>query len=198
MVGLADVVSRCRLNGYVADLKFLPGADGLALAELLQTESEIPLLAQVKWIEEAATALSYCHGAGVVHRNLTPDSIYVTEDGRIRIGGFALAKAPSLGATISVTGQPLVRSRYTAPEQLADAHDVDARADIYALGVIWCDLVAGRSGSARLDDISLGALPIPDKVRCVLRRMVAPRRVDRYPSCDLLLADLNCLEEFCR
>ena len=92
-----------------------------------------------------------------------------------------------------MTGQPLVHTRYTAPEQLTKPHEVDGRADIYALGVIWYDLLRGSVGDTPITADALVGLGLPGPVALTLGKMLAPRRQARYASADALIADLDGL-----
>jgi serine/threonine-protein kinase len=171
----------------------LEWVEGESLADLLAEEEEVPLANPLAWIQQLASALAHVHGKEIVHRNVAPENIYLTEDGTVKLGGFDLAKVPALGMTISVTGVPLVRSRYTAPEILTKPGEADGRADLYSLGAVWFDLVVPEAATGPVDPARLDAMYLPAEVKEVLGRLIAPRRADRYQDAAELMQDLEML-----
>lgn len=114
--------------------------DGVTLRDFLDEGREMSLEEQISILIPVADALSFCHQEDILHRNLTPRAIYVTEAGDVKVGDFDFARVPTLGFTISQTGHPLVQNKYIAPEQLADPRTADYRADLYSLGAIFYEL----------------------------------------------------------
>ena len=97
----------------------------------------------VTYARQALTALQYAHAVGVVHRGLTPGNLTITPGGVVRLGGFGLAKAlsdPQLTAIGSVIGS----LHYMAPEQVRGNGGLDARCDIYSMGVVLYQMLVGR------------------------------------------------------
>src|SRR5207249_353825 len=89
-------------------------------------------------------ALEYAHSKNILHRNLTPSSIYIADDGRtVKLGDFDYARVPTRGMTVSSKDKPMIVNRYTSPELSTDAREADARSDLYALGAIWYDMAIG-------------------------------------------------------
>jgi len=120
------------------------------------------------------------HDAGVVHRDLKPANVLVADDGRPTLVDFGLARGSALGPTITARGARLGTPRYLAPEQLrGDA--VDARSDLYAVGVM-------------LAEVLLGEPPFPDEdwIVAVAQRRVVPPLARRLP--DLPFAALRLVE----
>jgi eukaryotic-like serine/threonine-protein kinase len=88
-------------------------------------------------------ALAYIHGSGLIHRDLKPSNVMVDEDRTVRLMDFGLAKYISDEASLTADGRLVGTFRYMAPEQILGEH-LDGRADLYSLGVILYELLAGR------------------------------------------------------
>jgi len=125
-------------------MKFISMAfvDGEDLHHLLMREGKLPLERMLHITRQLCAALDAAHSEGVVHRDLKPQNIMLGANDHVYVSDFGLAK--SLGAISSMTqsGEMLGTPRYMAPEQV-EAKSVDARTDIYALGLIFYEMVTG-------------------------------------------------------
>ena len=133
----------------VLDLSVLPDGrpyiimeylDGAPLSAILEAARHngtlLPLGGVARLVAEVLDALHAAHAKGIVHRDLKPDNIYITPSGRAKVLDFGIAKLqPELGGSATHTGSLLGTPHYMSPEQAA-GRPVDARADIYAMGVI--------------------------------------------------------------
>lgn len=115
--------------------------DGQTLRQVLDSEGA-PLARHREIMEHLCDVLAYCHGHGVVHRNLRPENIVLLSDGRIRLVNFDYARVAGC-ATISPRKRAQA-SPYLAPEQLDATADCDQRVDLYALGVLWVEMLTGK------------------------------------------------------
>ena len=100
-----------------------------------------------EWTCSLCDAVQFAHDNGVVHRDLKPDNIIVTDDGRPILIDFGLAKLLRSSADaerLTQTEQSMGTAHYMAPEQLHDASNVDHRADVFSLGVVLYELVTGQ------------------------------------------------------
>lgn len=123
-------------------MEMLVGED---LGRLLRREGTLEPARALRLLRQVANALDAAHAQGFVHRDLKPENVIV-EGRRVRVVDFGLAKADPLGERpdISLRGEVLGTPRYMSPEQLCGL-PVDARADVYALGLIAYELLTGGS-----------------------------------------------------
>jgi serine/threonine protein kinase len=129
---------------YIA-LELLEGED---LAEVLASRERLPVHELTGWIVQALEAIAEAHSLGIVHRDLKPANLFLARrrDGTsiVKVLDFGISKDPSrVGPAITVTAAMVGSPAYMAPEQLRDARGVDARADIWALGVVLYELLSG-------------------------------------------------------
>jgi uncharacterized protein (TIGR03067 family) len=128
---------------YYIMMEFVDGAN-LRLAGRSGGLSPAAALAIVPQICEA---LQFAHDEGVVHRDIKPENILIDRRGRVKIADFGLAKLLGTGASdhsLTATHQVMGTLRYMAPEQMQGAREVDHRADIYSLGVVFYELLTGE------------------------------------------------------
>lgn len=128
-----------------------------------------------------ARAIQFCHSKNIIHRNITPSSIYINNNRVLKLGDFDFARVPAMG-TISVKGEPLVSNRYTAPEIQDDASAADERSDIYSLGAVWYDTIFKLKPDETILLSRVDQAEIPDQARQVLRRLIAPQPFNRPTS----------------
>ena len=145
-------------------------------------------------VAQIADALDCAHTAGIVHRDMKPANVLLSADGRVLVADFGIAKAAD-GLDLTGTNTTLGTAKYLAPEQVEGAA-VDARADVYALGVILYELVCGRvpfladteaaTALARLhrepDDPRAFCPTLPAPIETVILKALARRPDDRFPT----------------
>ncbi len=158
---------------------------------------------------KCAAGLGHAHGRGIVHRDVKPENIMVTQLGEVKITDLGLAKPtadqdPGLTDSGAGVGTP----RYMAPEQARNGKNADARCDIYALGCTLYQLVTGQLpfGGDNSIDLMLakerGFFPaarrinrdVPPRLELMLDKMLAKDPRIRYQTCDEVLRDLESLE----
>src|SRR6266581_9761999 len=133
--------------GHADDLVYytMPLIEGESLRAKLAREGELPIPESVRLLRDVADALAYAHARGVVHRDIKPDNVLVSDHHAV-VTDFGVAKALSRsGGTSGLTsvGVALGTPAYMAPEQVAGDPGVDHRADIYALGAMAYEMLAG-------------------------------------------------------
>lgn len=130
-------------------LEYVRGVDLVRHAQ----EQHLDLVARLRLLIEVARAVHYAHERGVVHRDLKPGNILVDEDGHPKVLDFGIARLREDGAQgLTQDGQVLGTLPYMSAEQLAgDSGRIDARSDVYSLGVLAYELIAGRLPHPRLN-----------------------------------------------
>jgi serine/threonine-protein kinase len=150
-----------------ADVLVMELVEGRTLREAMQ--SPVPIPQALEWARQIADALGAAHGAGVVHRDLKPGNVMINHRGHLKVLDFGLAKMPVTGNDVTLapetrSGDVLGTLEYMSPEQ-ARGQAVDHRSDIYALGTILYEMIAGRrpflaeNRLALLQEIAHGTAP---------------------------------------
>jgi serine/threonine protein kinase len=152
--------------------------DGANLRQLLQAGPLDPRLA-LRIIPQVCDALQYAHDEGVIHRDVKPENILVDQRGRVKMADFGLAKlvGPSRASfTLTGTHQVMGTLDYMAPEQRNHPQEVDQRADIYSLGVVFYEMLTG--------ELPLGRFSPPSQAAGVDGRLdgIIHRALEREPE----------------
>ncbi len=136
--------------GEVDGLAYLvmPYISGGTLRDELERTRQLPLPKVVQYLDQIAAALDVAHARGVVHRDVKPANILMTAEGRLLLTDFGLVKViaedSSAQASLTGVGVPLGTPDYMAPEQVIGG-EINARTDLYALGVVLFQMVTGRT-----------------------------------------------------
>jgi serine/threonine protein kinase len=120
--------------------------DGANLRSAIRAKTTTPRAA-LAIVGQICDALQYAHEEGIVHRDIKPENILLDKRGRVKIADFGLAKllgGDKGGVTLTQTHQAMGTPHYMAPEQWEKPQDVDHRADIYSLGVVFYELLTGE------------------------------------------------------
>ncbi|MEM1180869.1 MAG: serine/threonine-protein kinase [Acidobacteriota bacterium] len=167
--------------------------EGVDLRQMLSAGHLEPAQA-LALVPRLCDALQYAHDLGVVHRDIKPENILVNASGDVKIADFGLAKLTDDDAAghLTQTRQVMGTPNYMAPEQVENPADVDHRADIFALGVVFYELLTG--------ELPLGRFPAPSSkvdidVRLdevVLRTLEKERRL-RYQQARELSSDVTSI-----
>ena len=127
----------------------MPFIEGETLRSRLSREHKLPVEVAVQFAREMADALEYAHRQGVVHRDVKPENVLIQgEHALVADFGIALALEHAGGDRLTRTGIAIGTPQYMAPEQAAGERTIDARADVYALGAVLHEMLAGESAFA--------------------------------------------------
>jgi Tol biopolymer transport system component/tRNA A-37 threonylcarbamoyl transferase component Bud32 len=124
----------------------MPLAEDESLRERLDREKQLPIDDALRIAREVADALSYAHSHGVVHRDIKPENILLSS-GHAVVADFGIARAVSAagGDRLTETGMAVGTPSYMSPEQAAGERDLDGRSDLYALGCMLYEMLAGQA-----------------------------------------------------
>ncbi|MDB4892376.1 MAG: serine/threonine protein kinase [Gemmatimonadetes bacterium] len=184
----------------------MPFAEGESLRDRLTRDGPLPIPQAIRLLREVADALAYAHKQGVVHRDIKPDNVLLLGEHAVVVD-FGIAKAIGHARhpeTMTGTGVSIGTPTYMAPEQAAGDPNVDSRADIYAVGILAYEMIAGRPPfvgtpqSVLASHITAVAPPLdslrkrlPTELsRCVMRCLEKDPTA-RYQTADELVADLD-------
>lgn len=179
--------------------------DGQPLSELIGTNVlTLPVILRLAY--HISDALEAARQQSVVHRDLKPSNILIDTQGRPRLVDFGLAKSLLQDPSLSGSGDLIGTPRYMAPEQiLGDNQELDHRVDIFALGVVMYEMLAGRppfdgqnvaqimrqvTDEEPADLVSLNST-IPEQVAAITRKALSKRREDRFQSAAEMRAALR-------
>ena len=134
-------------SGQAGDLLYyvMPFVEGESLRDRLRREKQLPIEEALQISREVADALGYAHSRGVVHRDIKPENILL-EGGHAVVADFGIARAVSAagGERLTSTGMAVGTPYYMSPEQASGGDDVDGRSDLYSLGCVLFEMLAGQ------------------------------------------------------
>jgi serine/threonine-protein kinase len=159
--------------------------DGRALSSILRGAGPLHPDRAAEVAADVAGALAYAHRHGVVHRDVKPGNVLITEEGVVKVTDFGIARALNTEESLTQTGAVMGTATYFSPEQ-AEGMGVDARSDIYSLGVVLFEMVTGRPPF-------LGDTPVAVASKHVRDNPPMPRDVNPAIPPDLEAVILKCM-----
>jgi len=173
--------------------------DGPSLGQLLETQKKLEIGDAARIARQVADALAYAHSHEIVHRDIKPDNILLDKSGHVLVTDFGIAKAAQAAkekksdASLTSEGVVVGTPHYMSPEQ-ASGDPLDGRSDIYSLGIVLYEMLAGSPpfdgpSSANILAQQLTELPepirrrrpdVPEEMAVVLERMLDKKRAKRF------------------
>ncbi|MBQ1729078.1 MAG: serine/threonine protein kinase [Oscillospiraceae bacterium] len=199
IVAVYDVNHTDNLDYIVMEL-----IDGITLKQYINRKGILNWKEALHFTTQITKALSHAHSRGIIHRDIKPHNIMILRDGSVKVADFGIARLLSTKNTL--TQEALGSVHYISPEQ-AKGGQVDARSDIYSLGVVMYEMLTSRLPFEGDSPVSvaiqhISSIPlqpkeinpnIPTGLAQITMHAMEPNMDLRYPSADALLADL---EEF--
>jgi serine/threonine-protein kinase len=183
--------------------------DGESLKQLVDRNGPLPARRAIELALQVADALAFAHQAGLVHRDVKPQNVLVTEDGEAKVTDFGIARSLDVEHGVTQTGTVLGTSNYLSPEQ-ARGQTITPATDVYSLGVVLFELLTGEVPFPGDNFVAVAMKHInepppsllerrPDvPVRLVhaVERALAKDPADRFPTMEAFAAELRaCLAE---
>jgi TolB-like protein/tRNA A-37 threonylcarbamoyl transferase component Bud32 len=184
----------------------MPYVEGETLRERIHRETQLPVEDALKIAREVSESLAYAHEHGIIHRDIKPANILLS-GGHAMVADFGIARAVSNTAmeALTQTGLAVGTPQYMAPEQAMGDREVDARADIYAVGALLYEMIAGeppftgptaraivtRSMTENPRSLTNSRTDLVPDVDRVAMKALAKSPADRYPTAKALVAALD-------
>ena len=181
--------------------------EGITLKNYMTKKGVLSLREIIGYTEQILRALSHAHAKGIVHRDIKPQNIMLLKNGIVKVTDFGIAKLPN-AETVTMTDKAIGTVYYISPEQ-ASGNAIDARSDIYSLGVMMYEMATGRLPftadspvSVALMQINEAATPpreinnhMPRGLEQIIERAIEKSPENRYQSADEMLRQLMKLKQ---
>ncbi len=177
----------------------MPYVEGESLRDRLNREQQLPVPEAVRIAREVASALTYAHERGVVHRDIKPENILLS-GGEAVVADFGIARAVSAaaGSRLTETGIAMGTPAYMSPEQASASTDVDGRSDIYSLGCVFYEMLAGEPPFTGINPQAVLARhfatpapsvrtvrdTVPEELEYAIRTALAKTPADRFTTAE--------------
>lgn len=178
--------------------------DGEPLSNVLRAEGHLDAIEAAAITSQVADALDYAHRRGVVHRDVKPGNVLLTSDGAVKVTDFGIARAVNTEESLTQAGLVMGTATYFSPEQ-AEGSVVDARGDVYSLGVVFYEELVGRPPFVGDSPVAVASkhvrevapLPrtfdssVPIDAEAIAMKAMAKHPLDRYQTAGELRDDLD-------
>ena len=203
IVNVYDVGKEGNINYIVMEL-----VSGQPLSDLIKEEAPIDYKRAVELTRQIASGLSVAHKHNIIHRDVKPHNILITEDGVAKITDFGIAKAVKTTTIVDQTAEAIMGSvHYFSPEQARGGY-VDEKSDIYSLGIVMYEMLTGRVPfdgenpvNVALKHINEEMIPpsalvsgIPPRIEQIVMKATSKLPTSRFSSADEMIKELDNIE----
>ena len=169
-------------------------------------ENQLTVEQKLQIVHDIALALHYAHDNNIVHRDVKPSNIMISENGQAMLMDFGIAKSNRVeDRSLTKTGRAIGTPRYMAPEQVRGRKNLDGRCDVYSLGAVLYEIITGRQLFPGRNDVQLMYRvisefpPLPRKIapsisedlEAIIVTAIEKRRDERYQSCREMAQDIS-------
>ena len=169
-------------NGTPAVFLVMELVEGHTLREYLNEQGALSVASGIQFLLPVLSALSAAHKLGIVHRDIKPDNILISKEGRIKIADFGLAKGPLLGTTMTAESSIVLGSvSYLSPEQVQRGI-ADARSDVYSAAITAFEIFTGEKPYAGEEPIQIAYMHVNERVP-----LMSTKRAGIPPELDQLI-----------
>ncbi|WP_331482119.1 Stk1 family PASTA domain-containing Ser/Thr kinase [Paraclostridium ghonii] len=203
IVNVYDVGEDGKVHYIVMEL-----IEGQNLKDIIKNEGTLDEYTALDITKQIARALGAAHRKGIIHRDIKPHNILISNEGRlVKVADFGIAKAVS-SSTITSTGSVIGSVHYFSPEQ-AKGKFVSNTTDLYSLGIVLYEMIIGRVPFTGESPISIALqhineeieftqeekVSIPQSVRNIIKKLTSKSSADRYQGADELIEDIEYIEK---
>ncbi|MCH7228607.1 protein kinase [Haloferula sp. A504] len=171
--------------------------DGVNLRQAMQAGRFSPA-ESLAMVEEICSALKFAHEEGILHRDIKPENVLIDSKGRVKIADFGIAKMVGEDdrpdVTLTLRGSVLGSPHYMAPEQIETPGDIDQRADIYSLGVVFYEMLTGELPLGRFAPPSQKAA-MDARIDDIVLRTLEKERQARFQSAEEVMTQVGAVAE---
>lgn len=180
--------------------------EGVSLDDILRGNKAVSVPHAKEILRQSCVGLAVAHKAGLVHRDIKPANLMVCNDGTVKVVDFGIAQTREYGDKLTNTGEFVGTPGYLSPE-VCTGKEVDARSDIFALGIVFYEMLAGKVPfenesplglmlevvQSNIPDIREINKKVDRKTSYVLHKMIAKNPEERFQNCDEIVRQLGVL-----
>ncbi|MEU4420611.1 Stk1 family PASTA domain-containing Ser/Thr kinase [Actinoplanes sp. NPDC024001] len=203
IVAVYDTGEEVSATGEKLPFIVMEFVNGRTLKEVLAQEQRIQPRRALEMIADICAALEFSHRHGIIHRDIKPGNVMITQNGQVKVMDFGIARALASGATtMTQTSAVIGTAQYLSPEQ-ARGESVDARSDVYAAGCVLFELVVGHPPFVGDSPVSVAyqhvredprppstiVRDLPPEIDAIVLKALAKNPLNRYQSAQEMRAD---------